>query len=155
MPKPKETGATLEQILKQVTSLRRIVAGYEARPEDAKPESDTIRRFVNDSGLLLAELRELREAVSPVHFGAIGITLGRSDGIAKFFAFSFVNQPKRPLNELTGAPFYGSGVYAIYSGRRPTKSSPGPKRRSMSASPPRKTPMPRRSRIKGNPSTRA
>ena len=114
MPKPKETGATLEQILKQVTSLRRIVAGYEARPEDAKPESDTIRRFVNDSGLLLAELRELREAVSPVHFGAIGITLGRSDGIAKFFAFSLVNQPKRPLNELAGAPFYGSGVYAIY-----------------------------------------
>lgn len=114
MPKPKKTGATLEEILKQVTGLRRTVADYEASPKDAEPESDTVRKFVNDSGKLLSELRELREAVSPVHFGAIGITLGRSDGIAKFFAFSFVNQPKRPLSELTDAPFYGSGVYAIY-----------------------------------------
>ncbi len=114
MPKPTKTGATVEEILKQVTSLRRTLAAYAASPEDAGRESDTIRKFVNDSGQLLSELRELREAVSPVHFGAIGITLGRSDGIAKFFAFSLVNQPKRPLNELAGAPFYGSGVYAIY-----------------------------------------
>lgn len=114
MPKTKKTGASIEEISQQVTQLRRRVAAFDPSPKTSDLESATIRKFVDESGKLLLELRELREAVSPVHFGAIGISLGRSDGIAKFFAFSFVNQPKRPLTELSDAPFYGSGVYAIY-----------------------------------------
>jgi len=114
MPKTKKTGASIEDLSQQVTQLRRRVAAFDPSPITSDLESATIRKFVDESGKLLSELRELREAVSPVHFGAIGISLGRSDGIAKFFAFSFVNQPKRPLTELSDAPFYGSGVYAIY-----------------------------------------
>jgi len=114
MPKPKRPDATIDDILSQVKNLRRAVADNPPGPNEGKSESAVVRSFINESGKLLSELREFREAVSPIHFGAIGITLGRSDGIAKFFAFSFVNQPKRPLNKLDGAPFYGSGVYAIY-----------------------------------------
>lgn len=112
MPKTKKTGASIEEISKQVAQLRRSLASFEPSPETS--DSATIQKFVNDAGKLLSELRELREAVSPVHFGAIGISLGRSDGIAKFFAFSFVNQQKQSLSKLSDAPFYGSGVYAIY-----------------------------------------
>lgn len=114
MPKSERPEATINEILSQVKNLRRAVANFEPEPEEATSESAVIRRFVSESGKLLSELREFREAVSPVHFGSIGITLGRSDGIAKFFAFSFVNQSKRPLNRLDELPFYGSGVYAIY-----------------------------------------
>lgn len=77
-------------------------------------QAGEVKRFVRESGLLIAELHQIRERVSPVHFGSIGITLGRSDSIAKFFAFSFTNQDKRPLDRLVNSPFYGSGVYAIY-----------------------------------------
>jgi len=112
MPKKKKIEATIEEISVQVTRLRRSVTDFNGLPEDA--DDHDVQKFVSESGKLLSELQELREAVSPVHFGAIGITLGRSDGIAKFFAFSFVNQPKRSLSELAGSPFYGSGVYAIY-----------------------------------------
>lgn len=119
MPKTKKTGLSVEEISKQVTQLRRCISSFEPLPETSDSESAKIQQFVNESGKLLSELRELREAVSPVHFGAIGISLGRSDGIAKFFAFSFVNQSRRSLKELSDAPFYGSGVYAIYYvGRR-------------------------------------
>lgn len=52
--------------------------------------------------------------MSHVRFGSIGISLGRSDGIAKFFAFSFLNQNREPLEEISDSPFFGSGVYAIY-----------------------------------------
>jgi hypothetical protein len=114
MAKKKIAGASIEEISKQVAQLRRVLASFEPSVENPVSESSIVRKFVNESGLLLSELREFREAVSPVYFGAIGISLGRSDGIAKFFAFSFVNQQRRLLGELSDAPFYGSGVYAIY-----------------------------------------
>ena len=114
MPNTKKTHTSIEAISHEVMQLRRRIASFEPSLQSPDLESPKIRNFVDESGKLLLELRELREAVSPVHFGAIGISLGRSDGIAKFFAFSFVNQPKRPLTELVETPFYGSGVYAIY-----------------------------------------
>ena len=114
MPETKRTGASIEEISQQITRLRRRVSAFNPPLKTSDLESATLWKFVDESGKLLTELRKLREAVSPVHFGAIGISLGRSDGIAKFFAFSFVNQRKRSLTELSGAPFYGSGVYAIY-----------------------------------------
>lgn len=114
MPKTKKTGVSIEALSEQVIQLRRSLRNFDPSPGESNAEPVMIRRFVNESGQLLGELRELREAISPVHFGAIGISLGRSDGIAKFFAFSFVNQPKQALARLEAAPFYGSGVYAIY-----------------------------------------
>lgn len=57
--------------------------------------------------------RTLR-AIAPARYGEIGITLGRSDSIAKFFAFSFAVTAKVPLTDLEKRPFWGSGVYAIY-----------------------------------------
>jgi len=112
MSKSIADGITLNEILKQVVCLRRSIAQYDPSPEDTRSRAN--KRFVGESGKLLSELRELRETVSPVHFGPIGITLGRSDGIAKFFAFSFANQARKPLKCLNDAPFFGSGVYAIY-----------------------------------------
>ncbi len=114
MPKSGKAGATFKEITKQLNDLLRAIKEYEPGPEDVVPDSAELRRFVDRSGKLLLALRDFREAVSPVHFGAIGISLGRSDGIAKFFAFSLINQPKRPMSEMENTPFYGSGVYAIY-----------------------------------------
>jgi hypothetical protein len=114
MPKSKKTGTSIEEVSKQIKQLRRSIADFNPWPETAESDSATLRKFVTESGKLLSELSDFREAISPVHFGSIGISLGRSDGIAKFFAFSFVNQPKRSLVELSDSPFYGSGVYAIY-----------------------------------------
>ena len=71
-------------------------------------------KLIRESGLLASELEELRCQFSPSDLGSVRITLGRSDSIAKFFAFNFVNQDFRDLEELTESPFFGSGVYAIY-----------------------------------------
>lgn len=114
MPTSKNTGTSIKEVSKQIKQLRRSIADFNPEPETAESDSATLRKFVIESGKLLSELSDFREAISPVHFGSIGISLGRSDGIAKFFAFSFVNQPKRSLVELSDSPFYGSGVYAIY-----------------------------------------
>jgi len=71
-------------------------------------------KLVSEAGTLIARLREFREKISPVRFGSIGISLGKSDGIAKFFAFCFLNQDLEPLDQIVDSPFFGSGVYAIY-----------------------------------------
>ena len=63
---------------------------------------------------LEAEANSLIRDLSPARMEKIQITLGRSDSIAKFFAFSFVFQPKRKLSDLKEQPFFGSGIYAIY-----------------------------------------
>lgn len=106
--------SSLPDQLKLIQNLRKSL--HALMPYDTiDSENDRlIKRFVSESGLLISELQHVREQVSPVRFGAIGITLGRSDGIAKFFAFSFTNQEKRALDELVESPFYGAGVYAIY-----------------------------------------
>lgn len=106
--------ASLSALLKQVETLRQSLHDFKGLNEGARPPGKWSRRFVAEAGSLIGELRNVRELISPIHFGAIGITLGRSDSIAKFFAFSFTNQDKRPLGTLAGTPFFGSGVYAIY-----------------------------------------
>ncbi len=91
---------------------RQSLRDFEGPNAGAKPPGALSRRFVAEAGSLIGELQHARELISPIHFGAIGITLGRSDSIAKFFAFSFINQDKRPLDTLADTPFFGSGVYA-------------------------------------------
>lgn len=105
---------TLTNLLKQIQVLQKSLKMFSEQPPDEAADDRTVKKFVSESGLLIDELQRIRESVSPIYFGAIGITLGRSDSIAKFFAFSFTNQDKRPLDELADSPFYGSGVYAIY-----------------------------------------
>jgi hypothetical protein len=104
----------LDQILKQTVTLNHLLKGVATEVNSPENSASTRDRFVEISGQLISELQRVREQLSSVRFGSIGITLGRSDGIAKFFAFSFVNQSKRNLDELVTTPFYGSGVYAIY-----------------------------------------
>jgi hypothetical protein len=69
----------------------------------------------------LARLRETAKLIdtfiknlTPARVEDICITLGRSESIAKYFAFIFVNQARGSLASLPDNPFYGSGVYAIY-----------------------------------------
>jgi hypothetical protein len=106
--------ASLRAVLKQIETLRQALHDLKEPKQGARLPSVLSRRFVAEAGLLIGDLQHARELISPIHFGAIGITLGRSDSIAKFFAFSFTNQDKRPLHTLADTPFFGSGVYAIY-----------------------------------------
>lgn len=114
MTKTAKIAVDLGQILQDAEAIRKALAEIADDFGTAAAPAATADRFVKSSGALIDELRRVRERVSPVRFGSIDITLGRSDSIAKFFAFSFVSQRKRKLGELIGAPFYGSGVYAIY-----------------------------------------
>jgi|LFRM01.1.fsa_nt_gb hypothetical protein len=106
--------ASLRELLKQVETLRQSLLEFKGPNEGARFPGSLSRRFVAEAGSLIGELQNARELISPIHFGSIGITLGRSDSIAKFFAFSFTNQDKRPLHTLADKPFFGSGVYALY-----------------------------------------
>ncbi len=114
MTKSSANHASLNALLKQVEKLRQSLRDFKGSNEGARPPGALARRFVAEAGALIGNLHHARELISPIHFGAIGITLGRSDSIAKFFAFSFTNQDKRPLHKLADSPFFGSGVYAIY-----------------------------------------
>ena len=105
---------SLTNLLKQIQKLHKSLSIFKLQAAGNYACDLTVKQFVKESGLLIDELQQVRECVSPIHFGSIGITLGRSDSIAKFFAFSFTNQDKRPLDKLADLPFYGSGVYAIY-----------------------------------------
>ena len=78
------------------------------------PSLQEYEDFVTEGGKVLADLKQTLHRISPQRFGTVGLTLGRADGIAKFFAFSFVATEKRPLASIADAPFWGSGVYAIY-----------------------------------------
>ncbi len=109
-----DTSMMARDLVKQIHGLQkslRIFVGFGA---SQKPDEKTAKTLVRETGSLIEVLQGFREIISPVHFGSIGITLGRSDSIAKFFAFSFTNQEKQPLSGLVAAPFYGSGVYSIY-----------------------------------------
>jgi hypothetical protein len=106
--------SSLPDLLKQIQSLRNSLRTFVEHKPTSGQSDRIVKSFVSESGSLISDLHHVREKVSPIRFGAIGITLGRSDSIAKFFAFSFTNQEKRALNKLIDSPFYGSGVYAIY-----------------------------------------
>lgn len=109
----RENSASLAEIAVKAQELIEMVNRFE-HGESQFEDKAGLNRFVSTSGRLLADLHHLRERISPVRFGKVEINLGRSDSIAKFFAFSFVSQEKRLLSELLDAPFYGSGIYAIY-----------------------------------------
>lgn len=109
------SGPTLVEILKSIKSLDCSLKQYlQFCDEEVIRKGKETVDFVKYSGLLIEVLHEAREQLSPIRFGKIGITLGRSDSIAKFFAFIFSNQEKENLDDLIGFPFYGSGVYALY-----------------------------------------
>jgi len=114
MPKKIGDETTLQGLLEKIINLKNSLTEFGPSEIEESKKNPVAQRFVDEAGLLISELRKTRELISPIRFGAIGITLGRSDSIAKFFAFSFTNQEKRPLNELATYPFYGSGVYAFY-----------------------------------------
>jgi len=114
MTKPGKTKVDLGQVMKRIGELSPLLDGIGPNFSANNVPSLEGEKFVDASGKLMTKLQRVREQISPVRFGSIGITLGRSDSIAKFFAFSFVNQDKRELDELMDAPFYGSGVYSIY-----------------------------------------
>lgn len=105
-----EDAGNLAEVLRQIAELRRLLGAIQSTGNSGV----LVRKFVEQAGELVAELQKARETLSPARLGVISITLGRSDSIAKFFAFSFVNQEKRELKELFDAPFFGSGVYAVY-----------------------------------------
>jgi len=105
---------SLRELLEQIHTLTKAIQDFKQQNEGTTPPSSLSREFVDKAGVLIRELQHARELISPIHFGAIRITLGRSDSIAKFFAFSFINQDKRPLDTVADKPFSGSGVYAIY-----------------------------------------
>ena len=122
MNKSIKSDAELAQILKRIVALSSSLTAIEPDFKTSDTPVATINKFVHAAGALMGELQRVREQISPVRFGSIGITLGRSDSIAKFFAFSFINQEKRNLSELIDTPFYGSGVYAIYYHGKTEKS---------------------------------
>jgi hypothetical protein len=114
MTNTNNTILNISQLLKQIQKLRSSLTSFKYSLTTDRGNDTEIKKFITESGSLIAALQQTREQVSPVRFGTIGITLGRSDSIAKFFAFSFNNQEKRSLDKLIDSPFYGSGVYAIY-----------------------------------------
>ena len=115
MAEKKVDQVTLPDLLREIRRLQTSLCSFETEMGTAGSVGESLaKRFVRETGALVADLHRVREWISPVRFGAIGITLGRSDGIAKFFAFSFVSREKKSLAELIPKPFYGAGVYALY-----------------------------------------
>lgn len=60
MPKLEKSGMSIDEILKQVTGLRRALDNYQPAPGETTPESQEIRKFVGESSKLLSELREFQ-----------------------------------------------------------------------------------------------
>ena len=114
MSSPDDASMMARSLVKQIHGLKKSLRSFVGLGASQKTEEKIAKSLVRETGSLIDVLHGFRELISPVHFGSIGITLGRSDSIAKFFAFSFTNQEKQPLSGLVAAPFYGSGVYSIY-----------------------------------------
>jgi hypothetical protein len=68
----------------------------------------------SDQKAALCALRDALNTILEDQAAPAEITLGRPDGIARFFAFCFANRPKLPLADLTQNRNLGSGIYAIY-----------------------------------------
>lgn len=100
----------LAEVIRQIDAVRNSLD----RIEPDSHSSSLVEKFVSESGILIEQLQSARSRMSPVKLGPIGISLGRSDSIAKFFAFSFVSQEMHRMTDLFHSPFFGSGVYAVY-----------------------------------------
>jgi len=96
-----------EQLYLKLTELEGATVGQ-------PPATPSHEALLESGGKAFTALDKTLKAIAPHKYGSVGITLGRTDGIAKFFAFSFVAQEKKPLAQITAQPFWGSGVYAIY-----------------------------------------
>lgn len=108
------TQVSPDSILRQISTLKPALRHLRSLFSDGALSDSFLQRFLTESGDLCADLIDLRQQIAPERFGSIGITLDRSDSIAKFFAFSFANRDTSPLSSLRAKPFFGSGVYAIY-----------------------------------------
>ncbi|MEZ5432655.1 MAG: hypothetical protein R3F31_16080 [Verrucomicrobiales bacterium] len=82
MPKNHKFDSDIDEILKRIGTPS--VVGRDFRESDSAPKITT---FVEQSGKLIAELQLARETVSPIRFGPIGITLGRSDNYREILRF--------------------------------------------------------------------
>jgi hypothetical protein len=106
-----------KQIKDLTLLLRTVRAEVASLSSTLTPDTESAKDLSNllDSARGLSdELLSFGVKFNPARFGELGISLGRPDSIAKFFAFSFLSKEKLPLAELRTSIFYGSGVYAIY-----------------------------------------
>lgn len=105
------------EIVRRVTELSNFLRAFTSEERAAAKASLKARvstDAMREMKALFGELESLIRDMSPAVAGRIQITLGRSDSIAKYFAFNFVQQPKLELGRLGTERFLGSGVYAIY-----------------------------------------
>lgn len=105
------------EIVERVKQLSSLIGDFD--PADRSTAKGALKPKARSNGIrelkiLVEQATFLIRDLSPATAERIQITLGRSDSIAKFFAFSFVFQPKREFSELESEPFLGSGIYAIY-----------------------------------------
>jgi len=105
---------TPSNVTKELERVRGLLAALDNAALDNNTNPKERESLIIEGSATLAELERVLHRLSPQRFGSVGITLGRADGIAKFFAFSFVATEKFPLASLVSNPFWGSGVYAIY-----------------------------------------
>lgn len=110
MPVPESQRASLVQAIQAAENLTQALQAL----SDPALLDKSAEPLLRHGESVYAELKRVLRVMAPGRHGDVGITLGRSDGIAKFFAFSFVATPRLPLSELGARPFWGAGVYAIY-----------------------------------------
>lgn len=103
-PKKHSSGEDVDALASQLLS---ILDEYQANEPEAFDDSSS--EMLSKLSDRISVLLRKSPAAQPVE-----ITLGRPDGIARYFAFCFVNRDKIPLPELAAGRFQGSGVYAIY-----------------------------------------
>ncbi|MDP2137721.1 MAG: Eco29kI family restriction endonuclease [Candidatus Didemnitutus sp.] len=114
MPKPPIALTALKRASETAVTFRHELAALDEELLRATINTLDSEALLRRGGESLAELERVLRLMSPQRYGSLGITLGRTDGIAKFFAFSFVTTEQLPLVDLAAHPFWGSGVYAIY-----------------------------------------
>lgn len=114
MPKSPSPHQAFQRAAEAAEALRQKLAALDATLLQSAVETPSHDALLERGGEALAELERVLRALSPQRYGAVGITLGRADGIAKFFAFSFIATEQKPLATMASKPFWGSGVYAIY-----------------------------------------
>lgn len=105
--------STFPEIARQAKIFRQALAILDKASIEAAQKEER-EKLVSEGSETLAALERALHLLSPQRFGNVSITLGRADGIAKFFAFSFAAKEKLSLASLDDRPFWGSGVYAIY-----------------------------------------
>lgn len=113
-----KNGADSNKWLSAVTlAIKSLISATKRGVEHLEPESirdEDHNAFLEQSGKLIILLEQIRLNWTQRENEQVEISLGRPDNLAKFFAFSFINQARRKLDQLTHSKFQGSGVYAIY-----------------------------------------